>query len=266
MILYPLNGSFRPVSSSSAEVSVWDAIAQQQQQDDSSWWLITQPDHAALAGSLASALHSPFLPSLDDGIIQAIALHDAGWASFDTPIPSADGPTPRLSPTGRPLSFLDADVSDFLSAWIISIDRAAAAAPIGGIMVSAHFSRLGEMRRTLGIDSRDEAQQISAFLKEEAARRQRLAQQDRHSDAERGVLIDVLQFCDLLSLYLCCGSRQNVEFPQRFAGKTMRLSRQGEECCLTPALFGSGISLGIQARPFPACDQSPSVAIPFLLG
>lgn len=258
MVLHPL--SFASVESPDDKevMPAWDAVAQTQRASATAWCLVTQPDHAALAGDLASAIRAPDFPPRDAEVIHAITLHDAGWAASDNVM------TPRLNAGGRPLSFLEMGVPDFLLAWTISIERAEEVAPIGGFMVSEHFCRLGEMRLSMNLDGPVEREAIHQFLRAEGRRKERLAGRDRHSHAERAALVDALQFCDLLSLYLCCGAKHGVEFPQRFNQRRIRLWREGQEYRTQPALFGAGISLGVAARRYPASGE-PAMTIPFLL-
>src|SRR5258708_4438065 len=83
MILRPLD----PKPAAGAEfVAAWPVIQGIQKQEYESCWLITQPSHAALAGDLAAALSIPQLPQPDAKLIQAIALHDAGWGMADAQI------------------------------------------------------------------------------------------------------------------------------------------------------------------------------------
>ncbi len=137
MVLYPLNS---PERTREDLIPAWDAIERTQKQAATEWWLIAQPDHAALAGDLASRISSSEFPQLDSQLLQAIALHDEGWAQFD------GGSAPKLNGQGRPLSFLEAAPPEFVSAWCGSIARAAHVAPMGGIMVSEHFCRLARAR------------------------------------------------------------------------------------------------------------------------
>jgi hypothetical protein len=114
------------------------------------------------------------------------------------------------------------------------------------------------------IETRGENDEVRSFLLHESARQDRLLPQQNHTREELAVLTDVLQFCDLLSLYLCCGAPEAVEFPQRFDGTSIRLYREGGMCRLEPSLFSKGMSLGIPARQFPNDDAE--VTIPILLG
>src|SRR5947209_5183010 len=154
MILHPLEpgtqiGSLAKTSSpetiSAEDVSPWAAVERKQKQKAEEWLLIAQPDHAALAGDLAAALDSRLIPDLDDEVIAGIALHDAGWAQFDggergtgrdLEVSLRD---PQISDSGKPLSFLEIEAAEVLSAWAGSIGQAAQSSAIGGILVSEHF-------------------------------------------------------------------------------------------------------------------------------
>jgi hypothetical protein len=253
MILYPLNPPARPGSRS--PVSVWDPILRTQKQPATEWWLIAQPDHAALAGDLAAHIASADFPRLDQDVLQAIALHDEGWAEFDS--------APKLSGTNRPLSFLELQPREYLRAWRGSIERAEQVGPIGGLLVSGHFSRLAQSFLQSSTGAAEALPVIQEFLGGESERQGQLfPRQHRPAEAVR-VLVDVLQFCDLLSLYLCCGADDSVEFPQRFGGNPIRLRREKELFCVEPHLFGSGVSLAVRAHRYPAPQMAAS--IPFLL-
>jgi len=233
---------------------------------------VAQSDHAALSGDLAANLSSPFFPKLDIDVVHAISLHDAGWAHFDGGDEHANGTrpgeifwAPKISDQGKPLSFLEMRPAEFLRAWSNSIACAEKACAIGGVLVSVHFSRLAESRLQAGGDTPDNTRCIRAFVSSQAERR-RSARANRRSVEEIDLLVDVLQFCDLLSLYLCCGAQEHVQFPQTFNGRTIRLLREGEMLRTEPPLFGAGVSLGVRARRYPvSSDEMNVTTIPFLL-
>ena len=250
MVVFPINPS--PELPANSFVSAWEAIERKQREPADDWWLVAQPDHAAIAGTLARKITSPVFPVMDEDVVLAIALHDDGWASFDS--------APQSS-NSRPLSFLDAPVAEFLKAWRGSISSAEQHSAIGGILVSEHFCRIAQARPTSAPAAGDHL--LKQFLSEETARQTRLIQQQNRSEQEIQALVDVLQFCDLLSLYVCCGSRANIEFPQRFHGKQVRLQREGELCRLEPNIFGGGMSLAVPARKFSDFGQSRSLPILF---
>ena len=251
MVLYPLDA---PAQADEAPVFVWDAIERQQRAGAREWRAVAQPDHAALSGDLAACVVSG-LPHADDEVVRAIALHDEGWAEFDSEVKAVDG---------RPLSFLDFTPKDFLIAWRGSIARAEQSSPLGGVLVSEHFCRLGQLGMERYGDPQD-VERIRQFLHEESQRQKLLRRTIPRSAEEIAGLVDLLQFCDLLSLYLCCGSKAAVEFPQKADGRPIRLFRERELCRLEPAIFGAGMSLEVRARHYPArADATSSIA--FLLG
>ncbi|HXP46555.1 MAG TPA: DUF3891 family protein [Terriglobales bacterium] len=256
MVLHPIGGGEpAPVC-----VPVWDAILPTQKTNAPEYWLITQPDHAALSGAIAAALGPPLLAQLSSEVVQGITLHDEGWAPFDAQITLTDD---------RPLSFLDFLPKDFLRAWNGSIERAEEIAPIAGAIVSGHFSRLARNRLEWGIDGAEDRGLLLDFLESEQARQQRLL--GGYSREEFEFLTDVLQFCDVLSLYLCCGAVQDVEFSQRFGATPIRLRReaardQAAVCRFEPTPFtGGGMDLAVLARRYPTDREPSTVTLPFLL-
>jgi len=194
--------------------------------------------------------------------VQGISHHDDGWAPFDAQVTLT---------SGRPLSFLNFLPRDFVRAWHESIERAEKLAPIAGAIVSGHFWRLGRNRLDWGVDSAEDCGLLVAFLHNEQERQQRLL--GGRSQEEFEFLTDVLQFCDVLSLYLCCGATQDVEFQQSFGGEPIRLRReaahtpdQAAVCRFEPSPFTEGgVDLAVVARRYPSDRQPGTVTLPFLL-
>ncbi len=250
MVLRPISAA--PETQACSQPA-WPVIEETQHRQVREYLLITQPDHAALAGAIAAVLGPPLLPELSPEVVQGIAVHDDGWARFDACMPS-----------GKPVSFIDLPPSTFLQAWMGSIERAAEVAPIAGAIVSRHFWRLGTGRMNSKQDSPEDERALREFLSDENARQERLTRGYERQEFE--FLTDVLQFCDVLSLYLCCGAQQNVEFPQSFSGKKVRLQRVREQaaavCRFDPSPFRQGCDLAVMGRAFPG---SGSVQLPFLL-
>ena len=255
----------RPIASREQSqdcIPVWDAILPTQKARASEYWLITQADHAALSGAIAAALGPPLLQRLSSEVVKGIAHHDDGWAPFDAQISLTNG---------RPLSFLDFLPQDFLRAWTSSINSAGKLSPIAGAIVSRHFCRLGQSRVESRIDSAENCRLLVTFLHCEQERQQRLL--GGHSREEFEFLTDVLQFCDVLSLYLCCGAGEDVEFRQVFGGRPVRLRReaartldQAAVCCFEPSPFtGGGVDLAVLARHFPEDRRPSTMTLSFLL-
>jgi hypothetical protein len=248
MVLRPLD----PPEMGATCAPAWEAIARTQKQPSSAWWLIAQPDHADLAGDLAERIRWQYFPALDAEVIDAIRLHDEGWTEFDI-TPSTRG--------ARPLSFLDMSPIDFLKAWRRSIARAEESSAVGGLLVGTHFRRLGEFRLQSALDSAQDRMLVEEFVLEETERESRLMAAQRRGHEEIRGLVDGLQFCDLLSLYLCCGSREEVEFPQVFKGQTIRAHYDNGLYRTIPSIFSNGASLGVTARKYASCDSSTTLPI-----
>ncbi len=252
-------------------VAAFEAIEKRQRQPAQEWWLIAQPDHAALAGDLAANLASPLIPVLDSVALRAIALHDSGWSRLDGGERGTGRDLevslrgPKLDSAGRPLSFLEMSPVEFIEAWADSIQNAEYVGPAGGVMVSRHFCRLAQSRLHSYQDTREDTDRLQTFVAHEGRRQERLLALGSLAAEELDLLTDVLQFCDLLSLYLCCGAADNVQFPQRFQGHSIRLERDGELARLQPALFSSGLSLGVTARGYPRFGAVEVTTLPLLI-
>ncbi|HXZ80542.1 MAG TPA: DUF3891 family protein [Terriglobales bacterium] len=199
----------------------WQAVARRQTLVAPSYCLIRQPDHAALSGELATQFRSGGFPNLTADAIQAIGQHDSGWSAF--PFEAALDLDPPVSGAGHPMSFLEFGPEDFLQAWKGSIDNAGRISPLAGRMVSGHFYRLGQGRLAARVDNDPNARCLEEFLDFENSRQRRLERNIPLSAAEIEALVNVLQFCDVLSLYLCCGAEEAVEFPQTLAGCRIQL-------------------------------------------
>jgi hypothetical protein len=194
--------------------------------------------------------------------VLAIAAHDDGWAPFDAQVAVAHG---------NPLSFLDFGPRDFLCAWGGSIERAEKIAPMGGAIVSEHFRRLAKNRLEWGIDGSEDRRLLLSFLESQHTRQERLLGSQSREEFE--FLTDVLQFCDVLSLYLCCGAAQDAEFPQKLGVEPIRLHREATRgndlaaiCRFDPSPFTrGGVDLAVVARRFPVRKETGTVTFPFLV-
>ncbi|HVO61133.1 MAG TPA: DUF3891 family protein [Terriglobales bacterium] len=257
MVLHPLPSGERE-RRMGPPIPAWQAVEKRQKQSADKWWLITQPDHAVFAGDLAAQLDFPAIPTLSSEVISAIAVHDAGWGQFDN-----DAAILALAVPILPRSFLKIAPAQFLIAWTDSINAAERISPAGGIIVSEHFSRLTRSRLGSRTDSEQDVQRLEEFLRHESRRQARLRAHAHESASELESLTDVLQFCDLVSLYLCCGASEPAEFPQRFGASSIRVRCEEDAFLFTPPVFGRGAALGISARRHPGGQPD---ALPFLLG
>ena len=267
MVLRP---EAQPAHADNAFVPAWEAVAREEKTSSAKYHLVRQPDHARVSGDIAKQLAIAGAPPVDDDIVRGISLHDEGWKDFDngserlsvTPA-IYSGENVALSAEGRPLSFLDIKAGDFLRAWRGSIDSAEAVTPIAALIVSGHFCRLGKFGISLGTYPVQDTQHVREFLASEEQRQRRWLRLQDRAESEVQYWTDVLQFCDLLSLYLCCGSKESVEFPQRIGpkGETVRLQVQGAAFVLSPALFAKEVELAVEARPYPAETGVPPITI-----
>src|SRR5215471_1672058 len=138
----------RPVLQDEAEkreeeaVSAWQAVEETQHAKAADYWLIPQPAHAALAGDIAAKLRPELFGAIDPTISRCIALHDSGWSEADAAAIQALRSS-KMS-KARPLSFLDVDPAEAVKAWTGSIETAEKFAPVGGYLVSCHFTRLAK--------------------------------------------------------------------------------------------------------------------------
>lgn len=257
MIIRPLDAQTQPLSE--LEFSpAWRAVERLQRTGCESCWMITQPSHAALAGDIAAALSGPRIPKLEADLVRAIALHDAGWGMPDAQAVMRS----RAAQQNAPKSFLEVSVPEFLAAWTQSIEVALSTSPAGGYMVSRHFWRLAEHRVNTAEDSHADRKRLQDFLGSESERQRKLSARHGRSTEELEVLADVLQFCDLMSLYLCSGAQEKVEFPEYF-GVKVKLTHSGQGFRLDPPLIPAGTQFSVAALRHPAIKGESGRQISF---
>lgn len=256
MILRPL----QPAPPTSTEyLPAWKVIEKIQRQPFESCWMITQPSHAALAGEFAAKMTGTLASKLDSAVIRSIALHDAGWGVPDSQAIMQSRSVGR----GAPRSFIDCAVSEFVEAWEKSIDVATSASAAGGYIVSRHFCRIAESGSAqLAATDR---QRAARFLEHEVARQKQLAAKQERTTEELELLTDVLQFCDLLSLYVCSGARDNAEFPE-YLGTKVRLTADETSYKLEPQVIEPGAEFAVAALRHPAIKEESGREIEVRIG
>lgn len=230
---------------------VWAVIERSQRQDfTSGCWLVPQPAHAALSGDIAAQLDAEAFPRLTPDVVRAIALHDAGWSLDDAAIIQQSR---ALGIKAKPYSFVAAIPSETVAAWTGSVAIAGKGSPLGGFLVSRHFTAIGQLYRAQ-VEA-GTAQVLDAFLQQEQLRQQKLRRQLAQSDSTLDRLLAALQFCDLLSLYISCGAESDVEFPGSIAGKPIQLRRENGDVRLHPSPFPEAQSFSISALRHPALHK-----------
>jgi uncharacterized protein DUF3891 len=198
------------------------------------WMLISQVDHAHLAGELAASWGAgPFPPLVPrDQLLPAIDHHDDGWAEWER-CPQVD------AEHGRPIDFLEMQLADSLAIWQRSIDAAAAFGPLAAYVVSGHFSAL--LRRSnawqptttppagatafLDQQDRDRAHWLEAWQGADPVR-------NTPEVAEQG--LKFLQFFDALSLWLCMAERHEPRSMATPGGPELTLTPRTQEVELRP--------------------------------
>jgi Protein of unknown function (DUF3891) len=227
---------------------VFSAIAGVQQSAAAGDWYVTQPDHAGLSGELAAAFDTRKVPNLGPAVLRAIALHDMGWMPYDGDLsaPSA----PQTLDSGEALSFVNTEPERFLPAWMGSIQAAQSTGPLGGLIVSAHFARLTRPYLESGKGTAEQRAQVEQFLLREAARVERLVPLAGLPLEQIEALIEVLQFCDLASLYLCANPESPVELPQQLHGSRVQFSFEEGAFRMRPNLLDHVLVLEIPCVRF----------------
>jgi len=179
-------------------------------------FLVTQNAHASVAAQIA--LHwgnSDFpVPKPKKAVVDAVACHDAGWSLHDS--------EPTLNAALMPATFYEMPAEYYGRVWVASIAAAAArGGPMGGLIVSWHFTSLAR---------RSPTRKISDYAREvldRFSRAQRGRQTDycealglsrsladytpiAKTDRDRRALynLDVLGVCDCISIMLCDNAMQ----------------------------------------------------------
>ncbi|MGH9524434.1 MAG: DUF3891 family protein [Terriglobales bacterium] len=240
-------------------VGAWAAVERQQKKSASRWLLITQPDHADLSGQIAAAIDARDFPAPPAEVVNAIRNHDSGWSALE----GAGHFPPALHPDGRPVSFFEIAPEQFLEAWDASVERAAENSAVGGYIVSRHFSSLGESRLERAPDPPETQAKLRGFVDGERSRQgalRKLASDVKQWES----YVLLLQFCDLLSLYLCCGAPDAVEFPQCSPAGRIRATRSGRVVSLSPTPLRSSLQLQVRGWHWPSATAE-SLPVEFSL-
>lgn len=195
MILRSLSNAYQRTSEIYGAQPAWAVFIESQKRVTAPYGVIFQAEHSKLAGNLAEALLDDAFGDLPPEVIQAVGEHDFGWDLSDRAQMEALGQTNL-----RPFPSLSAE--ETLPSWRGSIAHAQSVGPLVDVLVSRHFCMLGG-----GDPNRAD------FVRTETERRATLEPDLPHELASLDRWTGAVGFCDLLSLYLCCGSHQMVEFP-----------------------------------------------------
>jgi hypothetical protein len=246
-------------------------------EDKGDFLLITQHDHAQIAGELAESFGNEFFarPEPFDSAIRGVSLHDCGWPLHD------DRPT--LNRDGKPLDVFETPREIGLMVWSASADRAAAKDPYAGLLVSLHVLSLSVFATTQtefehekwDMDHQPDRFAVTKFQHKEIERQEKLRtllglRTDRpvHHAQPREVgqkredeltfNFRMLQAMDTISLAACCtkppsSQTQDVMPEPGAAPLRLSLSRRGDDVLIDPWPFAlAEIELKIPLSRLPA--------------
>jgi Protein of unknown function (DUF3891) len=241
-------------ASTDTPVPAWEVIERTQRNmlGAAECWLITQPAHAALSAEIAAKLKPEAFGTMNETTVRAIALHDVGWSTSDANAiqasRSAGDKKSTKAAAVQILPFMAISANESINAWTGSVDTAEKVSPLGGFMVSEHFRSIA----ALPAMHAKSPELMSKFVAKEESRQKKLRPKIALADAELQRMVDGLRFCDLLSLYLCSGAQDSIEFPQKIADKNVVLKRTShDECSLAPSPFAADEIFGISAIRHP---------------
>jgi hypothetical protein len=200
--------------------------------------LITQPDHARLAGDIAEAWHADLFQThvKRDVLLLAIREHDNGWIEPDA--------EPAVDPqTGRPYDFVSAPEDLKQGIWPRGVERLAREDPLAAAFVAQHAL-------TIFADHRSKPS-WSLFFERMTSLRDTLLELCDMSDPDSrdAFLRDyrLLFLADFLSLAFC------NDWQQTFESDGYSFTVQGDRLIVTPDPFGAQlVSLSVPTRQIPS--------------
>lgn len=197
--------------------------------------LITQPDHAALAGRIMEAWRADGLPAHPDRhtILLATHEHDGGWAEPDA--------APLADPvSGAPFDFLEAPIAVRQAVWPRGVAHLVEAHPYAAALVARHA--LNVYRR-----HRDSADWSGFFAVMERHETDALARARGEQRAGWPADYRFLFLGDLVSLVFCNG------WTQPFEAEGYRIILTPAGILVKPDPFGGRrVPLAVTARRIPA--------------
>jgi hypothetical protein len=218
------------------------------------WILISQVDHAHLAGRLAEHWGAgDVLPLVArDQLLWAIEHHDDGWDEWEQ--------TPDVEPTaGRPRSFTEMRLDEGLEIWGRSIITAAEHDALAGFVVSGHFCALLRRFDAAWKDKPAQTQMAEQFLAtydhlREGCLKAWLARSPDHSPELAERALHQLQLFDALSLWFCCCESPEAEAFATPSGPAVLLEMTD--------LSGGRSPQTVTAAPWPLAVEGLNLEIP----
>jgi Protein of unknown function (DUF3891) len=181
-----------------------------------SYFMVTQNDHARIAGEIARNCKEDYFFDLSrtQEVLLAIQEHDSGWIELDTSPVWNDK-------TEKPYSFIDYPTVLKISFYKKGLDEVEKMSKYAGLLCSLHYSSFLQ-------DASEPA--VREFWDEEKQRQDQISKELElvgNEDKKETLMyhLDLLKFCDYLSLFICLNEPGNNErkhpffrngFPQLF--------------------------------------------------
>jgi hypothetical protein len=181
-------------------------------EQEQSYFMVTQNDHAHIAGTIARTCKPDYFydDKRTEEVLLAIREHDRGWIDLDSSPVWNDK-------TEKPYSFIDYPLALKISFYKKGLDEVEKMSKYAGLLCSLHYSSFIQ-------DPSEPA--VREFWLEEKQRQNRLYHELKDQKQIIMYHLDLLKFCDYLSLYIClneAGNNQTIHpffrngFPQLFA-------------------------------------------------
>ena len=230
-------------------------------QEGNDFLLITQHDHALLAGELAEHFGNEFFATPDprESAIKGVSLHDCGWPLHDN--------DPTLNKSSLPLDVFESSREIALQVWTASVEGAAARDGYAGLLVSLHVLSLSVFASTqtdfqhekFDLDNPPDRFAVTRFQQREIERQEKLRMTlglrterashhklptDAAQKKEDQLTFNfrMLQAMDVISLAACCTkppSKQTQDVMPQPGGAPFKLdlARDGNDVRVDPWPF-----------------------------
>jgi hypothetical protein len=194
--------------------------------------LITQPDHAHLAGRIMAQCAALRDHPRRETILRAVIEHDAGWAAEDSD-PHVD------SALGNVLDFIHAPTDVRQGVWPRSVAMLAEIDAWAAALVAQHAITVYARLRS--------NHEWQSFFAELTALRDELVSRAAGNLADLEADYVYVRLGDLISLSFCTGSSDLNQF------EGWNVARQGNRVTIRPDLFdGAEIPISVSAMEIPA--------------
>ena len=192
------------------------------------WILITQHDHAVLAGSIMANWGNERFsrPKPFDEVLFAVREHDCGWKNWDS--------SPKINPeSGYPANFMEMEPEEQSEIWSGSYKSHSGIHPYASSLIALHFARFNQK-----ILSREPSNEAANNLKREingfvADNLDTAVSEPKLNGIHEEVKVNlwIVQIGDIISLSLCHGwdSMKIAEAPLNYEGETVDLKLESQD-------------------------------------